>query len=65
MSFRCADCGKPSKKTNHVTVETRPKTYMSPETNEIIGKGHEIVREVIVCNDCNEKRKADAERHKP
>ena len=39
MSFRCADCGKPSKKTNHVVVETRPKTYLNVETQEIVGEG--------------------------
>ena len=58
MSFRCADCGKPSKKTNHVVVETRPKTYLNVETQEIVGKGFETVKEVIVCDKCAESRKA-------
>jgi len=57
--FRCAKCGRttvPNEKATHVTTETRKVKYECGST------GTEIVKEVLVCQQCamvrNLERKA-------
>lgn len=43
---------KPREKSYRVVVETRPKSYfreMKDGTKKKVGEGHEIVRELVVC----------------
>lgn len=58
--FICGRCGKPTKSGESMTkvpVETRPRIYKDGYGN-VVGEGHEIVREIVVCRRCLAKEKS-------
>jgi hypothetical protein len=62
--FRC-QCGyisKPKERPVKLVTETRPKEYYEEIRGRmhLVGVGREIVKEVMMCRGCGEKRKKDA-----